>query len=171
MQLTRTACAGAATAFVLRVLGSSTGAYTPGPHTIVDRVLFELSTEQEGRDVGRVARWFAARAAELARLGHRYGARLVAFRTPAILEWVESGKGHRGAVLVTSGEILHPGAGIHAPHAVALTFEPGGRGSGALVGADPWPGMGRLAPLPAQLEDAHRRCLHRAFLLYSYGWS
>ena len=97
---------------------------------------------------------------------------MVAFRTPTILDWVATGQGHRGAVLVTSGETLHPGAGIRAVHAVALTWEPTGRrGTDGLVAVDPWPGMGRLSPLPPNLEEAHRRCLHRAFLLYSYGWS
>jgi hypothetical protein len=170
MSITRTACAGAAAAFVLRRLGRAAGSYVPGRHGIIDRVLRELSTEEEGRDVTRVARWFAVRTAELARLGHRCGARLVAFRTPAILDWVAAGKGHRGAVLITSGEVLHPRAGIRAPHALAVTFDSRERGSG-LVGMDPWPGIGQVAPLPRQLEEAHRRCLHRAFLLYSYGWS
>jgi len=174
MNITRTACAGAATAFVLRKLGKHAGSYAPGCHGIIDRVLFELSREEEGRDVARVARWFATREPELARLGHRYGARLVAFRTPTIFDWVAGGQGHRGAVLVTAGEILHPGAGITSPHAVALTFDPEGRrrGRDALIGVDPWPGIGKLTPLPAErLADAHRRCLYRAFLLYSYGWS
>jgi hypothetical protein len=173
MQITRTACAGAATAFLLRKLGKTAGAYSPQTPGIVDRVLFELGTESQGSDVARVARWFAERAGELARLGHRYGARLVAFRTGSILDWVAAGQGHRGAVLVTSGEILHPGGGIDSPHAVALAWDPKARGRGreSLVAVDPWPGMGRITPLPPRLEDAHRRCLNRAFLVYSYGWS
>lgn len=171
IETTRVTCAGAATSFLLRRLGALSGAYAPG---IQDQVLRELVTESEGGDLARVARWFAGRAAELARLGNRIGARMVAIRTQVILDWVGEGHGHRGAVLVTSGEILHPGAGIRAPHAVALTCETsrrlGFRRDG-LVGFDPWPGMGRLSPLPPALEEAHRRCLHRAFLLYSYGWS
>lgn len=173
MEITRTACAGAATAFLLRRLGKSAGAYSPQSPGIVDRVLFELGTESQGADLARVARWFAERAGELARLGHRYGARLVAFRTATILDWVSAGQGHRGAVLMTSGELLHPGAGISAPHALAIAWDPRARGRGreALVAVDPWPGMGRIAPVPPSLENAHRRCLNRAFLVYSYGWS
>jgi len=173
MEITRTACAGAATAFLLRKLGKSAGAYSPQAPSFMDRVLFELGTESQGADLQRVARWFADRAGELARLGHRYGARLVAFRTGSILDWVAAGQGHRGAVLMTSGELLHPGAVIRAPHALAIAWDPRSRGRGrdALVAVDPWPGMGRIAPLPPTLESAHKRCLNRAFLVYSYGWS
>jgi hypothetical protein len=125
----------------LRRLGKNAGAYSPQQPSVVDRVLFELGTESQGADMARVARWFADRAGELARLGHRYGARLVAFRTGTILDWVAGGQGHRGAVLVTSGEILHPGAGISAPHALAIAWDPRARGAGreALVAVDPWP--------------------------------
>jgi len=169
MHITRMACAGASCAYLLRKLGKRAGSYAPG---LVDRLLFELGTEQQGADLGRVARWFSGRTAELSRMGNRYGARLVAFKTPTILDWVKAGQGHRGAVMVTSGETLHPGAGISAPHAVALIWEPGKKaGQAGLVAVDPWPGMGKLAPLPDNLEAAHRRCLNRAFLLYSYGWS
>jgi hypothetical protein len=173
MEITRTACAGAATAFVLRRLGRNAGAYSPQTPGIIDRVLFELGTESQGADLARVARWFADRAGELSRLGHRYGARLVAFRTGTILDWVSGGQGHRGAVLVTSGELLHPGSAIRAPHALAIAWDPRSRGRGrdALVAVDPWPGIGRIAPLPPTLEAAHNRCLNRAFLVYSYGWS
>jgi hypothetical protein len=177
MQMTRTACAGVATAFVLRKLGKCAGAYVPGapegPAKVMDGILWALSTDRDGRDLTQVARWFAQHASDLARLGHRFGARLVAFRTPSILDWVASGQGHRGAVLVTSGETLHPGRGIMAPHALAVTFDVRAHrpGRDALIGMDPWPGIGRVAPLPRTLEAAHRRCLHRAFLLYSYGWS
>jgi hypothetical protein len=170
IETTRLTCAGSATAFLLRRLGALAGGYAPG---VQDRFLRELITAQDGADLPRVARWFAGRAAELARLGNRIGARMVAIRTGAVLGWVEQGNGHRGAVLVTSGHVLHPDAGIDGAHALAVAAEsrrPGGQRDG-LVGFDPWPGMGRLSPLPAQLEDAHRRCLYRAFLLYSYGWS
>jgi hypothetical protein len=171
IETTRVSCAGAATAFLLRRLGSLAGAYTPG---VQDQFLRELVTESDGSDLPRVARWFARRASDLARLGNRMGARMVAIRTPAVLDWVVGGSGHRGAVLITSGEILHPGAGIGAPHALAVACESTRRlgfQRDGLVGFDPWPGIGRLSPLPPALEDAHRRCLHRAFLLYSYGWS
>jgi hypothetical protein len=171
IQSTRVTCAGAATAFLLRRMGGLAGGYSPG---VQDQILRELATENEGGDLPRVTSWFSRRAAELARLGNRIGARMVAIRTPVILDWVGEGHGYRGAVLATAGDILHPGAGVHAPHAIALTCEStrrlGFRRDG-VVGFDPWPGAGRLSALPAQLEDAHRRSLHRAFLLYSYGWS
>jgi len=171
IESTRVTCAGAATAFLLRRMGGLAGGYTPG---VQDQILRELATEAEGADLGRVTRWFARRTADLARLGNRIGARMVAIRTPVILDWVGEGHGYRGAVLVTSGEVLHPGAASRSPHAIALTCEStrrlGFRRDG-LVGFDPWPGAGRLSALPSELEEAHRRCLHRAFLLYSYGWS
>jgi hypothetical protein len=167
IESTRSTCAGAATAFLVRRMGALAGGYAPG---VQDQILRELATEAGGGDLVRAVRWFADRAADLARLGNRIGARMVAIRTTVIMNWVGEGNGHRGAVLVTSGELLHPGGGIRAPHAIALTCEKA-RGRVALVGFDPWPGKGRLSPLPSGLEDAHRRCLHRAFLLYSYGWS
>jgi len=172
IETTRISCAGAATAFLLRRLGALAGGYAPG---VQDQFLRELSVQSEGGDLARVARWFAGRTSELARLGNRVGARMVAIRTPAILDWVGAGEGHRGAVLATAGDVLHPGAGIQSAHAIAVACESTRRlgflQRDGLVGFDPWPGMGRLSPLPAQLEEAHRRCLHRAFLLYSYGWS
>ncbi len=171
IETTRISCAGSATAFLLRRLGALAGGYSPG---VQDQFLRELVTQSDGGDLARVARWFARRASDLAQLGNRIGARMVAIRTPTVLDWVTGGQGHRGAVLVTSGEILHPGAGIAAPHALAVACETSRRlgfQRDTLVGFDPWPGMGRLSPLPPALEDAHQRCLHRAFLLYSYGWS
>jgi hypothetical protein len=75
-------------------------------------------------------------------------------------------------VLITSGELLHPGSGIEAPHAIAVTCDQSRRpGKDSLIAVDPWPGMGLMVPIPGTLERAHRRCLNRAFLLYSYGWS
>jgi hypothetical protein len=193
IETTRVSCAGSALAFLLRRLGSLNGGYRPG---LQDNVLRELTSEREGGDLPRIAGWFASRSGELARLGNRIGARMVALRTPVVLDWVAGGSGHRGAVMITAGDILHPGSRILSPHALAITFEgtlqrtvsrkldTGGSGgtpvgsrraasaSDGLVGFDPWPGKGRLSPLPAaELEDAHRRCHHRAFLLYSYGWS
>lgn len=172
IETTRVTCAGSALAFLLRRLGSLNGGYRPG---LQDTVLRELATERQGGDLPRIAGWFASRSAELARLGNRIGARMVALRTPVVLDWVAGGSGHRGAVLITAGDILHPGSRILSPHALAITFEASRRAASAvdsLVGFDPWPGKGRLSPLPAaELEDAHRRCHHRAFLLYSYGWS
>lgn len=169
VDITRVACAGAATAYVLRKLGKQAGAYTPG---LIDRLFFELVNEKQGGDMASVATWFQGRAAELARLGHRVGARMVAFRTTTVLDWVAAGSGHRGAVLVTAGDILHPGAGIQGPHAVAVAYDPTRRsGRDALTAVDPWPGIGRISPPPKTLEGAHQRCLYRTFLLYSYGWS
>ena len=169
LEVTRTACAGAAAAYLVRKLGKHAGTYEGG---LVDRVLHELASQKQGEDVSLVARWFTQRTSELARLGHRVGARLVAFRTPSILDWVASGSGHRGAVLMTAGELLHPGSGIQTPHAIAVAVDSSKRpGIDSLVAMDPWPGMGRMAPLPGTLERAHKRCLNRAILLYSYGWS
>ncbi|HUS63011.1 MAG TPA: hypothetical protein VMZ28_00665 [Kofleriaceae bacterium] len=169
MEVTRTACAGAAAAYLVRKLGKQSGTYNA---PLVDRLLQDLNSNRQGEDLSMVAHWFAGRTSELARIGHRIGARLVAFRTATILDWVAAGAGHRGAVLMTSGELLHPGSGIEAPHAIAVTCDQTRRpGRDALMAMDPWPGMGKMSTLPATLEKAHKRCLNRAFLLYSYGWS
>ena len=169
VEVTRTACAGAAAAYLVRKLGKHSGIYN---YPLVDRLLHELNNARLGEDVTMVAHWFEGRTAELARIGHRVGARLIAFRTPTVLDWVASGSGHRGAVIMTAGGLLHPGSGIETPHAIAVTCDQSRRpGRDALMAMDPWPGMGKMSSLPATLEKAHKKCLNRALLLYSYGWS
>jgi hypothetical protein len=167
IEITRTACAGAASAYALRQVASRAGSYAPG---IDDRLFFELSRDSSGIDLMRVTQWFASRGPELSRLGYRVGARMVAFRTEAIQGWVKDGDGYRAAVLATACEVLHPQSGGDKSSAVALVNEVE-KGKRRLMIADPWPEKPNRREPPEVLAEAHRRSLNRALLLYWFGWS
>jgi hypothetical protein len=167
IETTRTACAGAASAYALRRVAARAGSYAPG---IDERLFFELSRDERGVDLIQVARWFAVRGPELSRLGYRIGVRLVAFRTAAIADWVSGGEGYRAAVLATACQVLHPDVSQPSPSAVALICD-AERGEPALRMVDPWPIEPNLRDVDQALPEAHRRVLHRALLLYWFGWS
>lgn len=168
MEPSRTACAGAAAAFLLRRIASRAGSYAPG---IQDRMFLELQRRQNGAGLDQVWSWFGRTAPELHRLGYRLGMRRVAFRTPGILRWVEDGGGYRGAVLVTDRRSLLSPEEPKEPHAVALTVESTKRGKAALRLVDPWPGEGALQEPPATLEAAHRKRQYGSLVVYWSGWS
>ncbi len=105
---TPTACAGAATAYLLRRIAYRAGAYAPG---IQESLFHELNTSSEGGSIEKVQRWFGGRVANLNALGYRLQCRRVATPTAAIAEWVRAGRGHRGAMLPTSYKKIHPVAG------------------------------------------------------------
>src|SRR5512141_3519517 len=72
---TPTACAGAATAYLLRRIAYCAGAYAPG---IQEFIFHELNTAREGGTIEKVQRWFTARTRTLAELGYRLQCRRVA---------------------------------------------------------------------------------------------
>lgn len=162
------ACAGAATAFLLRRIASRAGTYAPG---IQERLFFQLQRDETGGDIDRVWRWFSGTATELHRLGYCLSMRRVAFRTPGILRWVEHGAGFRGAVLTTDPVQLRPGGDAGARHAVAVTVREGKRGKDELVLVDPWPGRADAEKPPETLEAAHRMRKYGALVVYWSGWS
>lgn len=166
IETSRTACAGTASAYALRRVAARAGSYAPG---IDERLFFELSRDERGVDLIQVAQWFAARGTELSRRGYRIGVRLVAFRTPAITDWVSGGDGFRAAVLATARQVLHPEEQPPAPSAVALIWEPGKRARLRIL--DPWPVEPNLRDVPDNLADAHTRVLNRTLLLYWFGHS
>lgn len=162
-------CAGAATAFVCRNIALRAGAYAPGIH---EHVFRELERRELGSDVDGVARWFAASAPELHRLGYRLCGRRIAFRTPMIAGWVERGKGFRGAVLTTAGSILHDRLGEEVPHAVGLALEaPAGGDPPSLTLLDPYPGTTHRRIPDEALEPAHRLRKYAAMVIYWAGYS
>lgn len=181
---TPTACAGAATAYLLRRIAYCAGAYAPG---IQEHVFHELNTSREGGSLERVQQWFLGRSSSLQELGYRLNCRRIATPTPGILEWVKGGRGYRGAMLPTSFKKLHPSissqasaAGEEIPdaavaHAVGLTMDRLDlKGDEELLMIDPWPGVGgardrdRLSPA---LEAAHRDRNFHALVFYWTGWS
>jgi hypothetical protein len=178
---TPVACAGAATAYLLRRIAYRAGAYAPG---IQEHIFHELNTPRAGGSIDRVQNWFTGRVSSLHELGYRLQCRRVATPTPAILDWVRSGRGHRGALLPTSYRKLHPirgSAGSDAlddamPHAVGVTIDRlDAKAEEDLVMIDPWPGVkgddhdrGKVS---AQLEAAHAEYKFHALVYYWAGWS
>jgi hypothetical protein len=175
---TSNACCGAAAAYLLRRIAYQAGAYAPG---IQEQLFHELHTSREGGTIEKVQRWFAGRVSNLHELGYRLQSRRVAMSTTALLEWVKSGRGYRGALLPTSFKKLHPapgaaGANDAVAHAVGLAIdrlEP--KGDDELLMIDPWPGVRgdaseRARPSPA-LESAHRDHNFHALVFFWVGWS
>ncbi len=177
---TPTACAGAASAYLLRRIAYRAGAYAPG---IQEQIFHELNTSREGGSIEKVQRWFSGRVGSLHELGYRLQCRRVATPTPAILEWVRTGRGYRGAMLPTTYRKLHPMPGSAGkdvvddtvPHAVGLTVDRiDAKADEELVMIDPWPGVkgdGDKVKVPAALEGAHRDKNYHALVYFWTGWS
>lgn len=175
------ACAGAATAYLLRRIAYRAGAYAPG---IQEQLFHELNTPREGGSIERVQHWFSARVSSLHELGYRLQCRRVATPTPAILDWLRAGRGYRGAMLPTTYRKLHPQPGAAGkdvyedavPHAVGITIDRlDAKTDEDLVMIDPWPGVLGDAKdrtkVPAALESAHRDKNYHALVYYWTGWS
>jgi hypothetical protein len=169
------ACAGAATAFLLRRIAYRAGAYAPG---LQEHLFHELTTQRSGGSLEAVQSWFGARQGDLHQLGYLLLARRVAERTPTILDWVAEGKGYRGAMLRTDYHGLHPTSPDEIPHAVGVTVDRLGPTSPEeLVMIDPWPGIGNgtgsldRSKVPAALEPAHRQRDYQGIILFWSGWS
>ncbi len=168
------ACAGAATAFLLRAIAYRAGAYAPG---IQEFLFHDLTTRGAGRSVDTVAGWLRNNSGSLHAMGYRLSGRpILGEKTEAILGWVKDGKGHRGAVLATDYKRMHPSESIELEHAVGVTvdrLDP--KGAEELVMVDPWPGTKNgardRASIPAHLDAAHRSTKYAAIILYWAGWS
>jgi len=178
---TPSACAGAATAYLLRRIAYRAGAYAPG---IQEQIFHELNTSREGGSIEKVQNWFNRRVSSLHELGYRLQCRRVATPTTAILDWVRAGRGYRGAMMPTTYRKLHPATGAAGtqltdeaiPHAVGITIDRlDARADEDLVMIDPWPGVqgdGRdRARVPAALEAAHRDKQFHALVYFWAGWS
>ncbi len=180
---TSTACAGAATAYILRRIAYRAGAYAPG---IQEQIFHELNTAREGGGIEKVQRWFNSRVSMLHQLGYRLQSRRVSTPTQTLLDWVRAGRGHRGAMLPTSFKRLHPTPGASGrdnlddsvAHAVGITMdrlEPTAADED-LVMIDPWPGVKGEASdrgvVPGDLlEQAHRDRGYQALVYFWVGWS
>jgi len=178
---TPSACAGAATAYLLRRIAYRAGAYAPG---IQEHMFHELNTSTEGGSIEKVHRWFTARMTSLHELGYRLLCRRVATPTSAILDWVRAGRGYRGAMLPTSYRKLHPVTETTVRdvpddtigHAVGITIDRlNPKADEDLVMIDPWPGVtiagaDRVKVSPA-LEAAHRDKNFHALVYFWVGWS
>ena len=178
---TPSACAGAATAYLLRRIAYRAGAYAPG---IQEQIFHELNTSREGGSIEKVQNWFTRRVSALHELGYRLQCRRVATPTAAILDWVRAGRGYRGAMLPTTYRKIHPTPGAAGtqltddmiPHAVGITIDRlDAKADEDLVMIDPWPGVHGdghdRAKLPAALESAHRDKLFHSLVYFWAGWS
>ena len=178
---TPSACAGAATAYLLRRIAYRAGAYAPG---IQEQIFHELNTSREGGSIEKVQHWFTRRVTSLHELGYRLQCRRVATPTAALLDWVRAGRGYRGAMLPTVYRRLHPIPGAAGEnftddsllqHAVGITvdrLDP--KADEDLVVIDPWPGIkgdqerGKVTPA---LELAHKDRNFHALVYYWVGWA
>ncbi len=169
---------GAVTSYLLRRIAYRAGAYAPG---IQEFLFHELNTSRHGSDLESVQRWFAARASDLHALGYRLYCRRINERTPTILDWVAEGRGHRGAMLPTSWERLHPGQSPYAEisHGVGITVDRlDAQSPEGLIMIDAWPGPVTAdgggvdrGPVSKRLEAAHRDRNFHALIYYWVGWS
>lgn len=175
---TDAACAGAVTSYVLRRIAYRAGAYAPG---IQELLFHELNSSRHGADLESVQRWFSIRCSDLHGLGYRLYCRRVNQPAPVILEWVEEGRGHRGAMLPTAWSRMHPDqtALSHISHAVGITMEKlDATSPEGLVMVDAWPGPAStetggkdFGPISKYLELAHRDRNYHALIFYWIGWS
>ncbi|MBX3158446.1 MAG: hypothetical protein KF773_20930 [Deltaproteobacteria bacterium] len=178
---TWSACAGSATSYVLRRICYRAGTLAPG---IQEFTFHELTTQMDGATLERVHGWFQGRVSLLHEMGYRLQCRRVCTPTPAILDWVREGRGHRGAMLPTAFKKMHPKAGQvrkDVPHeteghAVGITVDRlDDKGDEQLVMIDPWPGDEPSAadrgPVSRALEPAHRDRGFHALVFYWVGWS
>ncbi len=178
---TPSACAGAATAYLLRRIAYCAGAYAPG---IQEFIFHELNTAREGGTIEKVQHWFAGRVSMLHELGYRLQCRRVATPTPALYDWVKAGRGYRGAMLPTTYRKIHTVPGTagkdvvddSVQHAVGLTMDRlDPTGDEELVMIDPWPGVKGgakdRAKVPASLESAHKDKNFHALVYFWVGWS
>lgn len=176
---TPTACAGAATAYLLRRIAYRAGAYAPG---IQEIVFHELNTGRDGGSIDKVQRWFTGRVSSLHEIGYRLQCRRVSTPTAAVVDWVKAGRGYRGAMLPTLYKKIHPQSGTagdvgddFVQHAVGITIDRLDQAKDEeLVMIDPWPGvLGEKdrAKVPASLEAAHKEKGSHALVFYWTGWS
>ncbi len=144
------------------------GCFAPGIH---DNAILSLETARYGRSLEGIENWYHSSLVRLFDLGYRLAVRRVAFRTEPICQWVQRGKGHRGAVLITDGKRLHPENPLPGQHAVALAVRPeGSKPQPTLQMVDPWPGYEQCRP-PDVLEAAHRERNYQAVVIFWLGWS
>ncbi|MEZ4358654.1 MAG: hypothetical protein R3B48_00625 [Kofleriaceae bacterium] len=171
---TDSACAGAVTSYLLRRIAYRAGAYAPG---IQEFLFHELNTHRHGGTLEAVQQWFTLRSSDLYALGYKLHCRRVNNRAAVIQEWVEEGRGHRGAMLPTSYGKIHPGyPRDEMNHAVGITVD-------RLVASDPetlvmidaWPNppdsTNDRMPLSKNLDAAHRDHNYHALIYYWVGWS
>jgi hypothetical protein len=168
---TPTACAGAATMYVLRRVAYRAGAYAPGIH---EHVFDELAETSNGDTIERVHGWFHDRSSMLHSLGYALHCRRVAMPTSDVIGWIERGDGYRGATLATSYSVLHPTSNneIDAAisHAIGVALENRRCGIPGVAAIDPWSRSGgdpreRRVAMPL-LRSAHQDRRFDSLLFY-----
>jgi len=171
---TPTACAGAATSYVLRQIAYRAGTLAPG---IQDAIFQELHAAEHGGRLTVVEHWFDRRTPVLHELGYRLRCRRTASPTHDLVAWVEAGRGYRGAVLATCYERLHPGVARDVGEAIvhAVGIFAGRRetdGDDEVVMIDPWSRThGGASALHPALDAAHVERDRQALAFHWIGWS
>ena len=175
---TDTACPGAVTAYLLRRIAYRAGSYAPG----IQEMLFHDLTTSRGATIERVQAWMGGRIALFHSLGYRIHFRWAAEPTEPLANWVREGRGHRGAVMTTTYEVMHPldkrklspQAKDQIHHAVGLAIDRlPDSAEDELVMVDPWPGANQpdRVPLRPDLDDARRLRKFNALKFFWVGWS
>jgi hypothetical protein len=176
---TTTACPGSSASYVLRRISYRAGAFAPG---IQEFTFHELTTQMDGATLERVHGWFNQRVSLLHEMGYRLQCRRVCTPTPAILDWVREGRGHRGAMLPATYKKLHPKVGKIAElpdeqngYAIGVTVDRlEATADEQMIMIDPWPGddpSKDRGPVSKALESAHRDRGFHALVFYWVGWS
>lgn len=162
VQRTKTACAGAATAYVLRHTAATLGRYMID---VQNRIIDELGLDAHGTSLPTVENWLRLHASSLRQYGLRE-AGVVQISTSTLIKWIEQGGGRRGAVVATRLSVLYPNEGVDGPHAVALTYSTQeDTGSLGVILVDPWPGHTTEQSPPPTLDAARMTFGHVALLI------
>lgn len=175
VETTRSACAGAAAAYLMRRVAARAGSYAPG---IQEHLFFQLARRPVGASLDSVMSWFHDQGRTLTSLGYYILTRRIAARTEQLAAWVQDGEGYRAAVLAVDGRALYA-ARRSEGDAVGLLFHDPTSGiadSAALQSkrvamVDPWPDVDTFASPPDTLDGAHRQKKYGAVLLYWSGYA
>jgi hypothetical protein len=155
-------CAGTCAAYVIRSLALRAAGMEPA-HDLVFR---EVMSSTHGAKLDDVHAWLSRTLPDLHRLGYRVHGRRVVKSPVWVGDWVQAGKGRRGAVLDVDVSSLRPDDDVSGQGSVALLVS----SKGALTVVDPWPpALDPYSP-PVSLEPAHRACLYSTLLVYWQGW-
>ena len=176
VETSRSACAGAVTAYLMRRVAARAGSYAPG---IQEHLFFQLARRPVGTNLESVVSWMRDQGGTLTGLGYYVLTRRLSAPTETLVSWIQGGNGYRAAVLAVDGRTLYRGDRRSEGDAVGLTLndhtsgiaDHAGAALSGVVMIDPWPGVDTFVSPPATLDMAHRQQKYSALLLYWTGYA